>query len=297
MSEQSSLRNYDDFAIIFEVACAVPLPCSPILAPINDASAVPPINLFDYVANIPLSNSSAPIPPATSNHVFSDTFARQQSKPQGRKKRVRQTHTTDFGILDEVSSHLPPFAPSPPTLKKKAKKARRSVLGEISGNAMRLPQYRNHAVGYGFRVNDPNYEDFENFENFVPDPRPPPPSPRVEPSMPRWTPHQSSPRPRPQRTQNTQHPETHLIASAAPVSSEPVCLVLYNLLGLESWKVDNDEIKAAYRRVAVINHPDKAAQEDKELATTRMQQINAAKDILLDSACRTKYHETGKLPF
>lgn len=74
-------------------------------------------------------------------------------------------------------------------------------------------------------------------------------------------------------------------------------MVLYNLLELSDWRACSEEIRAAYRRVAMKFHPDKVVGEEMEAATLKMQQINAAKEVLLDAAARKKYHKTGKLPW
>jgi DnaJ-class molecular chaperone len=65
-------------------------------------------------------------------------------------------------------------------------------------------------------------------------------------------------------------------------------MVLYRLLDLKDWKVDDKAINAAYKRVAVKYHPDKVYAENREAANARMTKINAAKDVLVDDEARNK---------
>lgn len=45
-------------------------------------------------------------------------------------------------------------------------------------------------------------------------------------------------------------------------------------------------------------HPDKAlSEEEKGSAHLAMQQLNAARDVLLDAKAREEYHETGVVPW
>jgi DnaJ-class molecular chaperone len=69
------------------------------------------------------------------------------------------------------------------------------------------------------------------------------------------------------------------------------------MLKLKDWNVSRDAIKLAYRRVAFANHPDMVAPREKEFATLAMQQINAARDLLLDARRRHKYHRDGIVPW
>jgi len=64
---------------------------------------------------------------------------------------------------------------------------------------------------------------------------------------------------------------------------------LYDLLGV-SRDASPDEIKKAYRKKAVVEHPDKGG--DKE----RFQQIQEAYDVLSDEGKRNIYNQTGEIP-
>ena len=72
---------------------------------------------------------------------------------------------------------------------------------------------------------------------------------------------------------------------------------LYRVLELDSWKATDDQIKNAYRKVAVEYHPDKVAEDQRENATRIMQNVNAAREILLNEKRRRAYHLNGKLPW
>ena len=90
------------------------------------------------------------------------------------------------------------------------------------------------------------------------------------------------------------------LARGGPASCtrpRPVCTVLYNLLELDDWKVGVEVVKAAYKKVAVKNHPDKVPNCERGEATERMQRINAAKEVLLDPTRRMAYDRAGKLPW
>ncbi|EOA88310.1 hypothetical protein ACJQWK_01833 [Exserohilum turcicum] len=77
----------------------------------------------------------------------------------------------------------------------------------------------------------------------------------------------------------------------------PVNMLVYNMLGLNSWRVSSDAIASAYRRRAATLHPDKAAPWERELANLTMQQLNAAKELLMDRRARGKYHRDGVVPW
>ncbi|KAF2713898.1 DnaJ-domain-containing protein [Pleomassaria siparia CBS 279.74] len=268
----SALQNDDNS--ILDDACAVPLPGSPTLSPMN---------------GLPYGQGSTGVDNASASHFTEDTRVDtdyQQPtppKPAATNKRVRrQNPSREFSVFVEQPSQRSAPNPAP----KKKTKTGRKVLGEISGNKTPPRKYRDPTMGFGFNPNDPNYEDLENVDQSPPPPPPPPISPPQPPRQ----------QARPQRHRANRPRPTHV--NTTPTDpAVPKCLVLYNLLEVKNWKASEEEIKVAYRHVALLFHPDKATQEDQELATVYMQHINAAKEVLLDGVRRAEYHRTGKLPW
>jgi DnaJ homolog subfamily C member 9 len=71
---------------------------------------------------------------------------------------------------------------------------------------------------------------------------------------------------------------------------------LYAVLSLTS-SATSDEIKKAYRRHALLYHPDKhssADEEAKNAASLKFQQIGFAYAVLSDEKRRARYDRTGK---
>lgn len=71
---------------------------------------------------------------------------------------------------------------------------------------------------------------------------------------------------------------------------------LYVVLSLEH-DVTTEDIKKAYRRLALVYHPDKhasAAQDVKDNASRRFQQIGFAYAVLSDEKRRSRYDRTGR---
>lgn len=71
---------------------------------------------------------------------------------------------------------------------------------------------------------------------------------------------------------------------------------LYHVLSLER-SATLDAIKKAYRRLALIYHPDKhaiSAGQVREDASTKFQQIGFAYSVLSDSKRKARYDSTGK---
>ncbi|KAH8897005.1 DnaJ-domain-containing protein [Thozetella sp. PMI_491] len=73
---------------------------------------------------------------------------------------------------------------------------------------------------------------------------------------------------------------------------EPPIIDPYETLGIER-SASADEVKSAYRKAALRNHPDKAPAEKKDEATEKFQSIAFAYAILSDPARRKRYDETG----
>ncbi|KAJ4140310.1 hypothetical protein NW768_001667 [Fusarium equiseti] len=76
------------------------------------------------------------------------------------------------------------------------------------------------------------------------------------------------------------------------LESEPPTIDPYEVLSLERTAT-GDQIKQAYRKAALKNHPDKVPQDQKESAHEKFQAIAFAYAILSDPARRKRYDETG----
>jgi DnaJ-class molecular chaperone len=66
------------------------------------------------------------------------------------------------------------------------------------------------------------------------------------------------------------------------------CTSLYEILGIASASSDQ-EIKAAYRRLARVSHPDVAAIDRKDSSADEFMKIHAAYSTLLDPEKRASY--------
>ena len=66
----------------------------------------------------------------------------------------------------------------------------------------------------------------------------------------------------------------------------------YKVLGVDK-DVDEKTLKKVYRRLALQNHPDKAADGDKEAAEKRFADINEAYEVLSDPEKR-ELHDAGE---
>lgn len=67
----------------------------------------------------------------------------------------------------------------------------------------------------------------------------------------------------------------------------------YELLGV-SKNADENEIKKAYRKLAIKYHPDKSPEDKKEEYTEKFKEISEAYEVLSDSDKRKKYDMFGK---
>ncbi|RSL70356.1 hypothetical protein CEP54_001881 [Fusarium duplospermum] len=76
------------------------------------------------------------------------------------------------------------------------------------------------------------------------------------------------------------------------LDSEPPTIDPYEVLGVERT-ANPDQIKGAYRKAALKNHPDKVPQDQKEQAHEKFQSIAFAYAVLSDPARRKRYDTTG----
>ncbi|OTA59568.1 DnaJ domain-containing protein [Hypoxylon sp. EC38] len=76
------------------------------------------------------------------------------------------------------------------------------------------------------------------------------------------------------------------------LAGEPPTIDPYEVLGLERT-ANEGQIKSAYRKLALKNHPDKVPQDKKQEAHETFQSIAFAYAVLSDPARRKRYDETG----
>ncbi|KAI1436192.1 DnaJ domain-containing protein [Xylaria sp. CBS 124048] len=76
------------------------------------------------------------------------------------------------------------------------------------------------------------------------------------------------------------------------VDSEPPTIDPYEVLGLERTATA-DQVKTAYRKLALKNHPDKVSEDKKEQAHATFQSIAFAYAVLSDPTRRKRYDQTG----
>ncbi|KAI5923544.1 DnaJ domain-containing protein [Camillea tinctor] len=81
-------------------------------------------------------------------------------------------------------------------------------------------------------------------------------------------------------------------ASDDLLDGEPPVIDPYEVLGLER-SATPDQVKSAYRKLALKNHPDKVPESQKEKAHEAFQSIAFAYAVLSDAARRKRYDETG----
>ncbi|KAG6027090.1 hypothetical protein E4U41_001056 [Claviceps citrina] len=77
-----------------------------------------------------------------------------------------------------------------------------------------------------------------------------------------------------------------------PAHGGPPVIDPYRVLGLEK-QATADQVKSAYRKAALKNHPDKVSNDRKEEAHAKFQQIAFAYAVLSDPVRRKRYDSTG----
>ncbi|KAH6629201.1 DnaJ domain-containing protein [Boeremia exigua] len=209
--------------------------------------------------------------------------------PTANKKRTRKP---EFEIL--IDTNIVQSTPVQSPKKPKTNERVPLAIRTDSANVTPVPSPRCSSTPFPLLPSDPLWENVENY-----DPRPylmtPPPTPvRRSPA-----PENSATAPPPPPSLPRRSPRT--VQSRRPLYTRPllppVDMTLYNVLELENWRATEEEIKAAYKKLARNNHPDKVPEEQREDATQLMQTVNAAKEVLLDSKRRRAYHRNAKLPW
>ncbi|KAH8159659.1 hypothetical protein CIB48_g8587 [Xylaria polymorpha] len=76
------------------------------------------------------------------------------------------------------------------------------------------------------------------------------------------------------------------------LDGDPPAINPYDVLGLER-AATADQIKSAYRKLALKNHPDKVSEDQKQKAHETFQSIAFAYAVLSDPIRRKRYDETG----
>ncbi|KAF1347350.1 DnaJ-domain-containing protein [Lizonia empirigonia] len=187
-----------------------------------------------------------------------------QSSRSG-KKRGRKS---EFHIFTDADTTHVAHLPCPKKLKPHAR-VPLSIRTDLA-NDTPLPTPRQPDRPFPFSRSDPLWANVENYDP--------------------WPPPFSSPRPSTRAGWRRR-------VSSANLLPPPKDKTLYLALHLDDWKVTEDQIKNAYRKVAIEYHPDKVAEEERKTATQMMQNVNAAKEVLLDNKRRRAYHVDGKLPW
>ncbi|KAI6379421.1 hypothetical protein MCOR25_002005 [Pyricularia grisea] len=77
-----------------------------------------------------------------------------------------------------------------------------------------------------------------------------------------------------------------------PTGEEPPTIDPYEVLSLDKTATP-EQVKAAYRKAALKNHPDKVPEDQKASAHEKFQQIAFAYAVLSDPARRSRYDATG----
>jgi hypothetical protein len=165
-----------------------------------------------------------------------------------------------------------------------------------STNSTPAPSPRLPDTPFSLSNADPYWENLENYSPFfTPATSPATPSPTSRPSTP-----SARPPPPPPPSTRVLRPRANRLSSSSSSAHllPPTNTILYTMLGLETWRVDAATIQKSYRRMAGTLHPDKASSPgEKQVAHLTMQQLNAARDVLLDKKLRAEYHRTGIVPW
>jgi hypothetical protein len=183
--------------------------------------------------------------------------------------------------------------PVPQKVKVYKTKSGRTILGETSGNSSRTPSPRCPTTPYALNPSDVNWENQENW------------SPNMSPvvSTPATSVYQGSPSPSPRF--DTQHTRVQTEPGNAFVHVDgvhiprplPCNTTLYREFDVPTWATKK-AIKAAFKRLALIFHPDKHQGHmfTEAYANQMMERLLAAREVLLDDVLRAKYDADGILP-
>lgn len=213
------------------------------------------------------------------------------------RKRDRCPDSTDINIyVDSDDNHI---VSTPPPKKSKRNSRIPLSIGVNSTNISPASSPLGPDIPFSYSSADPFWCNKENYDRhacyITPPPTPNGPSlqqsPYSTPLPTPFSPPTSSPR---HFTRIVTRPRSDVPSIRPPA---PKDMTLYSMLGLDDYQAIDKEIRAAYRKTALNHHPDRVDQEQRCAATLHMQQINAARDVLLNKVRRKHYHKTGKLPW
>ncbi|KAF1829408.1 hypothetical protein BDW02DRAFT_602575 [Decorospora gaudefroyi] len=226
--------------------------------------------------------TATPLPSVEGRAALSPLFP-VAKKDQNKKRKPKITIFVDA----DAGAYLP----RPSSKRSKTSTPRTPLSGRTSTNSTPSPSPSplRPDTPFTFSPMDPDWEDIENY-NTQPFFTPPgtPLDPFIIPYTPAAPLSPSSAQVRPRHSGQVMAP-----ANLLP----PVNMIVYNMLGLDSWNVSADTIGLAYYSVSLNSHPDKVSDKEKELASLEMKQINVAKELLLDADNRRKYHQDGVVPW
>ncbi|KAJ9643880.1 hypothetical protein H2204_002025 [Knufia peltigerae] len=98
-------------------------------------------------------------------------------------------------------------------------------------------------------------------------------------------------KPKPEPVEDIEHSETSSVEEDLTVSDPPT-IDPYDVLQLPRTATP-DEVKSAYRKLALKHHPDKAQPGNRDTAHKKFQEIAFAYAILIDERRRKRYDATG----
>jgi hypothetical protein len=204
------------------------------------------------------------------------------SKPTQSKKRSRKPEFAVFVDADASNET--------PKRTKTSESGLRTPLSvrSDSANSTPVPSPRLPTTPFPVSVFDPLWFDGENYD---PSPTTPPSSP-VGPAL-GPTPTVGPPPPPTPRARITRG--RRIVGPS--ILPTPRNTILYDLLEIQDRNARSLQITTAYRKVAMRYHPDKVPEAQREAATEKMQRVNLAKEVLLDSLRRRQYHVSGELPW
>lgn len=203
------------------------------------------------------------------------------SLPIQTKKRNRKPDIMIF--VDAAASN------ETPKRAKSGKSGLRTPLSvrSDSANSTPSPSPRLPTTPFPASVFDPLWFNLENYNPSPPTP-PSPAGPALGPTPIVGPPPPPSPRARISRGRRVVGPS---------ILPTPRNTTLYDLLEIRDRNARSLQVTAAYRKVAMRDHPDKVPEAQREAATEKMQRVNLAKEVLLDPFRRRQYHISGELPF